>query len=81
MSFWHNGPRSGPGYSPVAATHTKVAAIAGRIFTAAVTVPTQSRGDLLATVEATYADGTNAGSADGTNADPADWTQIGRAHV
>ncbi|MFE8943973.1 hypothetical protein [Streptomyces sp. NPDC007856] len=44
------------------------------MFTAAVTVPTQFRGDLLATVEATYADGTNAGSADGTNADPADWT-------
>ncbi|MGW1915747.1 hypothetical protein ACWCQS_34770 [Streptomyces sp. NPDC002076] len=55
-----------PRYPPVAATHTKVAAIEGRIFTAAVTVPTQFHGDLLATMEATYADGTNAG--------PADWT-------
>ncbi|WP_407699515.1 hypothetical protein [Streptomyces broussonetiae] len=42
-------------------THTKVAATEG-ISTAAVTVPTQFHGDLLAT----YADGTNAG--------PADWT-------
>ncbi|WP_079161404.1 hypothetical protein [Streptomyces fodineus] len=45
---------------------TKVAAIEGRIFTAAVTVPTQFRGDPPATMEATYADGTHAG--------PADWT-------
>ncbi|MFF5014479.1 hypothetical protein [Streptomyces sp. NPDC001165] len=37
----------------------------GTVFTAAVTVPTQFHGDLLATMEATYADG--------TNADPADW--------
>ncbi|MFF7354877.1 MULTISPECIES: hypothetical protein [Streptomyces] len=36
------------------------------MFTAAVTVPAQLHGDLLATTKATYADGTNAG--------PADWT-------
>ncbi|MFE4824555.1 hypothetical protein ACFRFU_51130 [Streptomyces sp. NPDC056704] len=36
------------------------------MFTAAVTVPTQFHGDPLATMEATYADGTNVG--------PADWT-------
>ncbi|MER6130054.1 hypothetical protein ABT173_47415, partial [Streptomyces sp. NPDC001795] len=38
--------------------------MAGRIFTAAVTVPTQFRGDLLATMGTTYVDGTNAGPAD-----------------
>ncbi|MER6355696.1 hypothetical protein ABT186_28755 [Streptomyces sp. NPDC001634] len=38
--------------------------MAGRIFTAAVTVPTQLRGDLLATMGTTYVDGTNAGPAD-----------------
>ncbi|WP_369395191.1 hypothetical protein AB5J72_26245 [Streptomyces sp. CG1] len=31
----------------------------GRILTAAVTIPTQFHGDLLATTKATYADGTN----------------------
>jgi hypothetical protein len=34
--------------------------------TASLTIPTQFHGDLLATMEATYADGTNAG--------PASWT-------
>ncbi|MFE0329216.1 hypothetical protein ACFW08_20990 [Streptomyces sp. NPDC058960] len=38
----------------------------GRVFTAAVTVPTRFHGDPPATMEATYADGTNVG--------PADWT-------
>ncbi|MFE9448958.1 hypothetical protein [Streptomyces sp. NPDC006739] len=38
----------------------------GRFFTAALTLPTQFHGDLLATVEATYVDGASAG--------PAGWT-------
>ncbi|MFI8233588.1 hypothetical protein ACIGDI_32655 [Streptomyces sp. NPDC085900] len=51
---------------PVAATHTQVAAIEGRVFEAAVTVRTQFHGDSPATMEATHADG--------TDVDPADWT-------